>query len=117
MGEDTEIMRGEMKMAYEFLDVEKELERIIPAIAELAAKEFYSQSIVFEGTEDLIALRKEFYWLLSSQRIPRTYVWENKCHAAYLMGVSKMTKDQIKSRLAKLHEELGVAIDNLPWME
>jgi len=35
----------------------------------------------------------------------------------YMMGVSKMTKDQIKSRLAKLHEELGVAIDNLPWME
>jgi hypothetical protein len=35
----------------------------------------------------------------------------------YMMGVSKMTKDQIKSRLAKLHEELGTAIDNLPWME
>ena len=35
----------------------------------------------------------------------------------YMMGVSKMTKDQIKSRLAKLHEELGAAIDNLPWME
>jgi hypothetical protein len=35
----------------------------------------------------------------------------------HMMGVSKMTKDQIKSRLAKLHEELGVAIDNLPWME
>jgi hypothetical protein len=79
-------------MAYEFLNIEKELERLIPAIAELAAKEFYSQSIVFEGTEELIALRKEFYWLLSSQRIPRTYMWENKCHKAYYEKRIEMNK-------------------------
>lgn len=35
----------------------------------------------------------------------------------YLMGVSKMTKDQIRSKLYKLNEQLGTAIDNLPWME
>jgi hypothetical protein len=81
-----------MKMAYEFLNIEKELERLIPAIAELAAKEFYSQSIVFEGTDELIELRKEFYWLLSSQRIPRTYMWENKCHAAYYKKRMEMDK-------------------------
>jgi hypothetical protein len=92
MGEDTEIMKGKMKMAYKFFDIETELERLIPAIAELAAKEFYSQSIVFEGTEELIALRKEFYWLLSSQRIPRTYMWENKCHAAYYKKRIEMDK-------------------------
>lgn len=65
-------------MEYEFLNIEKELERLIPAIAELAAKEFYSQSIVFEGTDELIDLRREFYWLLGSRRIERTYAWENK---------------------------------------
>ena len=71
-------------MAYEFLDVEKELVRIIPVIAKLSAREFYSPGLVFEGTTELIKLRKEFYWLLSSQRIERTYAWENKlnhiCH-------------------------------------
>lgn len=35
----------------------------------------------------------------------------------YLIGASKMTKDQIKTKLAKLNEQLGTAIDNLPWME
>jgi hypothetical protein len=79
-------------MAYEFLDIEKELERLIPAIAELAAKEFYAQSIVFEGTEELIALRKEFYWLLSSQHIRRTYPWENKLGKACYERRTEMYK-------------------------
>jgi hypothetical protein len=78
MGEDIEIMKGKMKMTYEFLNIEKELERIIPAIAELAAKESIATSFEWEGANDLIALRMEFYWLLNSRRIPRTYAWENK---------------------------------------
>jgi hypothetical protein len=67
-----------MKMAYEFLNIEKELERIIPAIAELSAREFYSHGITFEGTDELIDLRRELYWLLGSRRIEGTYAWENK---------------------------------------
>ena len=36
----------------------------------------------------------------------------------YLMcRLDLRTKVQIKSRLSKLTEELGTAIDNLPWME
>ena len=31
--------------------------------------------------------------------------------------INKTTKDQIRSKLAKLNEQLGTAIDNLPWME
>lgn len=66
-------------MAYEFFDIEKELERLIPVIAELSAQESRSNPLTWteRDRKELCDLRREFYWLLSSQRVPRTYHWEN----------------------------------------
>ena len=84
-------------MAYEFFDIEMELERLIPAIAVLATKEFYSQGIV---SKELIDLRREFYWLLGSRRIARTYDWENKlnnaCYAKRMELLEKILNERNK---------------------
>ena len=41
-----------------------------------------------------------------------------RAEIAHMMEtINKTTKDQIRSKLYKLNEQLGTAIDNLPWME